>query len=190
MLMRRKSFDVLFATKTGMAELALNPTMWRSLFYFTISLGAFIGVCTNIAFSQQTLGIRFAILVGIILTKIVGMAIFGCFLHGLIDACGGGAGNVRGLLCILGFTALPFLVLTPVALLGVSLGGIWLLTLPLTMLFGCFWCVYLMIRAVEAVYLINFGRAAALVVFGFFLWLIVFLVPIYMFVRMIVISFF
>ena len=107
--MRRKSFDVLFATKTGMAELALNPTMWRSLFYFTISLGAFIGVCTNIAFSQQTLGIRFAILVGIILTKIVGMAIFGCFLHGLIDACGGGA--VICEVCFdMGFTAFTVLV--------------------------------------------------------------------------------
>lgn len=188
--MRRKSFDVLFATKAGMAELALNPTMWRSLFYFTISAGAFIGVCTNIVFSQQLLGVRFAILVGIILTKIVGITIFGCFLHGLIDACGGGSGNVRGLLCILGFTALPFLVLTPVALLGVKLGGLWLLLLPLTCFFGGLWCIYLMVRAVEAVYLIDFGRAVAIVVFGFFLWFIVFLVPIYMLIRMISISFF
>ncbi|MEA5091685.1 hypothetical protein SDC9_40083 [bioreactor metagenome] len=188
--MRRKSFDVLFETKTGMAELALNPTLWRSLFYFTISLGSFIGVCTNVIFSQQTLGIRFAVLVGILVIKAVGMTVFGCFLHGLIDAFGGGAGNVRGLLCILGFTALPFLVLTPAALLGVKLGGLWLLLLPLVMVFGGIWCVYLIIRAVEAVYLINFGRAAAIVVFGFSLWLIIFLVPLYMFVRMLALSFF
>lgn len=188
--MRRKSFDVLFATKSGMAELALNPTMWRSLFYFTISIGAFIGVCTNIVFSQQILEVRFAILVGIIITKIVGFAIFGCFLHGLIDACGGGSGNVRGLLCILGFTALPFLVLTPVVLLGVKLGGLWLILLPVAWLFGGIWCIYLIVRAVEAVYLINFGRAVAIVGFGFFLWLIVFLVPIYMFIRMLAISLF
>ena len=188
--MRRKSFDVLFATKAGMAELSLNPTMWRSLFYFTISAGAYIGVCTNIIFAQQVLGVRFAILLGIIVTKIVGLAIFGCFLHGLIDACGGGSGNVRGLLCILGFAALPFLVLTPVALLGVKLGGMWLLLLPMTWFFGGLWCIYLVVRAVEAVYLINFGRAAAIVLFGFFLWMLVFLVPIYMFIRMVAISFF
>ena len=86
--MRRKSFDVLFETKTGMAELALNPTLWRSLFYFTISLGSFIGVCTNVIFSQQTLGIRFAVLVGILVIKAVGMTVFGCFLHGHIAGIG------------------------------------------------------------------------------------------------------
>ena len=55
MVMRRKSFDVLFEPKLGMAELAKKPTMWRSLFYFVISMGAFIGVITNVIFAPDTL---------------------------------------------------------------------------------------------------------------------------------------
>ena len=85
--MRRKSFDVLFDTKNGMAWLADHPTMWRSLFYFVISLGAFLGVCTNVFFKEEYIGVRFAILIGMLVSKAIGMVFFACFLHGLIDLC-------------------------------------------------------------------------------------------------------
>ena len=71
MVMRRKSFDVLFEPKQGMAELVKKPTMWRSLFYFVISMGAFIGVITNVIFADQSIAVRFAILVGLLLIKLV-----------------------------------------------------------------------------------------------------------------------
>ena len=63
--MRRKSFDVLFEPKQGMVELAKKPTMWRSLFYFVISVGAFIGVITNVIFADQSIAVRFAVLAGL-----------------------------------------------------------------------------------------------------------------------------
>ena len=126
-----------------MSLLAQNPTLWRSLFYFVISIGAFTGVCTNIVFAEQELYIRLGILLGTLLFKLLLVVIFGCFLHGLIDACGGGSGNVKGLLCIMGFTTLPFLVLTPLALLAMRLGGWHLLILPLTCFLGCVWSAYL-----------------------------------------------
>lgn len=188
--MRRKSFDVLFDTKTGMTWLAEHPTMWRSLFYFVISTGAFIGVCTNVFFSQEYLGVRFAILVGILLVNLLGLIIFGCFLHGLIDLCGGGSGNVRGFLCILGFTTLPYLVFTPLALLAVRLGGLGLLSLPVTALAAFLWSLYLMMRAVEAVYLLDFKRSAIVVFFAFLLWLVILLLPGYLLVNMLDIAFF
>ena len=188
--MRRKSYNVLFETKAGMAEIAQHPTLWRSLFYFVISVGAFVGVCTNVVFSQQTLPVRIGILVGVLLVKILSMGIFGCFLHGLIDALGETAGNVRGLLCILGFTALPFLVLTPVALMSVKLGGWGLLVLPGICVIGILWSLYLIVRAVEAVYLIDFEKALAIVGLAISLCLIVVLLPMYVGVRLIVLNLF
>ena len=178
--MRRKSYDVLFATKAGMSWLAQHPTLWRSLFYFTISVGAFIGVCTNIVFSQQELFVRFAILVGVLLAKTLMIIVFGCFLHGLIDACGGGSGNVRGLLCIMGFTTLPFLVLTPLVLFAMRMGGAYFLVYPLACVLGYIWSAYLLVRAVEAVYLLNFGRSLIVVLFAFGLWFLMLGFPLYL----------
>ena len=178
--MRRKSFDVLFDTKSGMAWLADHPTMWRSLFYFVISLGAFLGVCTNVFFKEEYIGVRFAILIGMLVSKAIGMVFFACFLHGLIDLCGGGSGNIRGFLCILGFTTLPYLVFTPLALLAVKLGGLGLLSLPITYFAAFLWSLYLMMRAVEAVYLLDFLRSGIVVFFAFLLWFIMLALPIYL----------
>lgn len=188
--MRRKSFDVLFETKTGMAELALHPALWRSLLYFVISAGAFIGVCTNVLFAQQPLSVRAAILVGLLTVKIVAMLIFGCFLHGFIDACGDTGGNVKGLLCIMGFAALPFLLLTPLALMSVTLGGLWLLLLPFLVFIGTVWGFYLIVRAVEAVYLIAFSHAFAVALFAVCLWVLLLFAPMILGVRLLLLSFF
>ena len=188
--MRRKSFDVLFETRAGMAYLAQNPTLWRSLFYYVISVGAFVGVCTNIMFAQQYITVRIAILLAILIKCIIGMCIFGFFLHGLIDACGGGSGNVKGLLCILGFTGLPFLVLTPLSLLAARLGGMGIIVFPVALFIGCLWSLYLIIRAVEAVYLIKLKDSCAIVGFGILLWLIMLLLPIYLTIKVILLSIF
>ncbi len=188
--MRRKSFDVLFATKTGMGWVAQHPTLWRSLFYFVISMGAFTGVCTNIAFAQQYLWVRFAILVGVLLTHLLILIVFGCCLHGLIDAAGGGSGNVWGLLCIMGYTTLPFLVLTPLALMAMELGGVAYLVLPVACVVGYVWCVYLLMRAVEAVYLLNFGQAFVVVIFALLLWALMLFLPIYLGVHLLALTFF
>jgi hypothetical protein len=188
--MRRKSFDVLFATKAGMGWLAQHPTLWRSLFYFTISMGAFFGVCTNIAFAQQYILVRFGILVGVLLAQLIAFVVFGCCLHGLIDACGGGSGNVRGLLCIMGFTSLPFLVLTPLALMAMRLGGLAVLVLPLACIIGHIWWIYLMMRAVEAVYLLSFGQSCVVVIFALLLWALMLGLPIYLVVHFFTLTFF
>ena len=186
--MRRKSFDVLFEPKQGMAELAKKPTMWRSLFYFVISMGAFIGVITNVIFADQLIAVRFAILVGLLVIKLIALACYGCFLHGLSDICGAPGGDIRSFLCILGFTTLPYLVLTPIALLGVRFGGIWLLLIPITGLIGLAWWFFLVARALQVVYLINFFRAAAIVAFSLFLLMIILFMPFYLGTKMIVLK--
>lgn len=188
--MRRKSYNVLFETKAGMTEIAQHPALWRSLFYFTISAFSFVGVCTNVVFSQQDLAVRLGILVGLVVVNILLLGIFGLYLHGLIDALGETAGDVRGLLCILGYTALPFLVLTPVALMSVKLGGFFLVMLPLVVALGTVWGLYLIVRAVEAVYIINFGKALSIVLFALCLFFIVLFFPFYMGIRMVALSFF
>lgn len=43
-------------------------------------------------------------------------------LHGILETLGAMAGDAVGLICLLGYTTLPFLVMTPVALLGTKLG--------------------------------------------------------------------
>ena len=95
--------------------------------------------------AEQPLAVRFAVLAGILTVKIVALACYGCFLHGLSDICGAPGGDIRSFLCILGFTALPYLVLTPVALLGVRFGGLWLSLIPAAALAGLVWWFFLSI---------------------------------------------
>lgn len=45
--MRRKTFDVLFSTRDGMEMLVKEKCLWRSLWYFAMSIGLFCGVITN-----------------------------------------------------------------------------------------------------------------------------------------------
>ena len=60
--MRRKTFDVLFETRDGMRFLVQERCMWRSLWYFALSVGLFSGVVTNQLFLDQALSVRFAVI--------------------------------------------------------------------------------------------------------------------------------
>lgn len=60
--MRRKTFDVLFETRDGMRLLVQERCMWRSLWYFALSVGLFSGVVTNQLFLDQALSVRFAVI--------------------------------------------------------------------------------------------------------------------------------
>ena len=51
--MRRKTFDVLFSTRDGMEMLVKEKCLWRSLWYFAMSVGLFCGVTTNQLFLAQ-----------------------------------------------------------------------------------------------------------------------------------------
>lgn len=62
--MRRKTFDVLFETRDGMRLLVQERCMWRSLWYFALSVGLFSGVVTNQLFLDQALSVRFAVIGG------------------------------------------------------------------------------------------------------------------------------
>ena len=88
------------------------------------------------------------------------------------------AGDAVGLICLLGYTTLPFLVMTPVALLGTKLG---LPGMLLVVVGACItaklWMLYLLIRALQVVYLIDFKRSLATVAFSLLLLYIAFVLP-------------
>lgn len=63
--MRRKTFDVLFETRDGMRLLVQERCMWRSLWYFALSVGLFSGVVTNQLFLDQALSVRFAVIAAV-----------------------------------------------------------------------------------------------------------------------------
>lgn len=175
--MRRKTFDVLFEPGSGMAALVKQPCLWRSAFYFTISVGFFTGVTTNCWLLQQPLQLRFAIMLGVVLVAATALALYGFLLHGIMETFGALAGDPVGLICLLGYTTLPFLLLTPGALLAgkLGLGGLPLLG-ALTAI-GCVWMLYLLVRTLEAVYLIDSFRAAVALLFSLLLLYIVFVLP-------------
>ena len=75
----------------------------------------------------------------------------------------------RRLICLLGYTTLPFLMLTPVALLSTKLSFTGILVLAAAILAGLLWMVYLLVRSLQSVYLIDFKRALATVLFSFLL---------------------
>ena len=62
--MRRKTFDVLFSTRDGMEMLVKEKCLWRSLWYFTMSVGLFCGVITNQLFLEQPLSVRYFVYYG------------------------------------------------------------------------------------------------------------------------------
>lgn len=121
--MRRKTFDVLFETRDGMRLLVQERCMWRSLWYFALSVGLFSGVVTNQLFLDQALSVRFAVIAAAVSIAGVVLSMYGFLLHwdfgNFMEAM---AGDAVGLICLLGYTTLPFLVMTPVALLGTKLG--------------------------------------------------------------------
>ena len=175
--MRRKTFDVLFDTSAGMSLLVKQPCLWRSAFYFTLSVGFFTGVTTNCWLPGQELAVRFAIIIAVVVIAATALALYGFLLHGIMETFGALAGDPVALICLLGYTTLPFLVLTPGALLAGKLGWNGLPLLGVLLLVGCLWMLYLLVRALEAVYLIDYVRAGVTLLFSLLLMYIVFVLP-------------
>lgn len=103
---------------------------------------------------------------------------YGFLLHGILETLGAMAGDAVGLICLLGYTTLPFLVMTPVALLGTKLGlpGM-LVVVGAACITAKLWMLYLLIRALQVVYLIDFKRSLATVAFSLLLLYIAFVLP-------------
>ena len=175
--MRRKTFDVLFEPSTGMAVLVKQPCLWRSAFYFTLSVGFFTGVVTNSWLIEQSLQIRFAIIICTVLITATALSLYGFLIHGIMETFGALAGDPLGLICLLGYTTLPFLLLTPGALLAAKMGLGGLPLLGCIFLAGCLWMLYLLVRTLEAVYLVDGFRAAITLLFSLLLLYIVFVLP-------------
>lgn len=175
--MRRKTFDVLFDPGAGMAALVKQPCIWRSAFYFTLSVGFFTGVATNCWLIEQPLEVRFAIILATVLVAATALSLYGFLLHGIMETLGALAGDPVGLICLLGYTTLPFLLFTPGALLAGKLGLNGLPLLGALFLVGCLWMLYLLVRSLEAVYLVDAFRAGITVLFSLLLLYIVFILP-------------
>ncbi len=175
--MRRKTFDVLFDTKAGMTLLVKRPCLWRSGWYFTMSTGFFAGVVTNVWLLEQPLEVRFAIIIASVMILGTALTLYGFLLHGILETFGAVSGDPKGLICLLGYTALPFLLLTPVSLLAGKLGLAGLALLAVLIVIGFCWMLYLLMRSLEVVYLIDFKRSAVTVLFSLLLLYIVFVWP-------------
>lgn len=175
--MRRKTFEVLFEPGTGLTELVKQPSLWRSGYYFTLSVGLFTGVITNTLLLNQTLQFRFAMIAAVILITITALTLYGFLLHGILETFGAVSGDPVGLICLLGYTTLPFLLLTPAALMTSKMGMQGLPWLMLVIFLGCLWMLYLLVRSLEVVYIIDFLRASVTVLFSLLLLYIVFVLP-------------
>ena len=140
--MRRKSFDLLFETKEGMRLIAQERCMWRSFLYFLMSVGLFFGVITNKLCIEQTLAIRFALIIAVVTVSGVALSMYGFLLHGILETLGAAAGDAVGLICLLGYTTLPFLVLTPVALWGMQSGLSGIILILSAIFFAICWMLF------------------------------------------------
>ena len=105
------------------------------------------------------------------------LSMYGFLLHGILETLGAMAGDAVGLICLLGYTTLPFLVMTPVALLGTKLGLPGMLVVVGACITAKLWMLYLLIRALQVVYLIDFKRSLATVAFSLLLLYIAFVLP-------------
>lgn len=121
--------------------------------------------------------VRFGIIIATVLIAGTALTLYGFLLHGIMETFGALAGDPVGLICLLGYTTLPFLLLTPGALLAGRMGLNGLPLLGLLFLIGCLWMLYLLVRSLEAVYLVDAFRAGVTVVFSLFLLYIVFVLP-------------
>ena len=106
-----------------------------------------------------------------------------------METFGALAGDPVGLICLLGYTTLPFLLLTPGALLAGKMGWGGLPLLGGIFLVGCLWMLYLLVRSLEAVYLVDCLRAAVTLLFSLLLLYIVFVLPWQIAFRMVSLSF-
>lgn len=182
--MRRKTFDVLFDTKAGMTVLVKKPCLWRSAWYFAMSTGFFAGVATNVWLMEQPLGVRFAIIIASVMILGTALTLYGFLLHGILETFGAVSGDPKGLICLLGYTTLPFLLLTPVSLLAGKLGLAGLVLLAGIVATGFCWMLYLLMRSLEVVYLIDFKRSVVTVLFSLLLLYIVFIWPLQIMVNL------
>lgn len=160
-----------------MRLLVKERCMWRSLWYFTLSVGLFSGVVTNQLFLDQALSVRFAVIAAAVSIAGVVLSMYGFLLHGILETLGAMAGDAVGLICLLGYTTLPFLVMAPVALLGTKLGLPGILVVVGACITAKLWMLYLLIRALQVVYLIDFKRSLATVAFSLLLLYIAFVLP-------------
>lgn len=167
--MRQEVFSILFETKTGISQLVEKPCLWRSALYFLLSMALFTGVVTNTWLLKQPIEFRGAMVLSSLVFLTLGLFLYAMLLHGILETFGALAGDAKALVCVLGYTALPFLVLTPVALLAGKLG---LSGLPLLIgvtLVGFVWMQYLLIRTLEVVYIISVWQALGVVAFSLLL---------------------
>ncbi len=187
--MRRKTFDVLFENKTGMASLIEERSLWRSLWYFTLSVGLFSGVVTNQLFSEMDLGVRFALIATVVVITGVILCLYGFLLHGILETVGATSGDAISLICLLGYTTLPFLMFTPIALVSTKVGltGVFIFTIGF--LLACLWMLYLLMRALQVVYIIDSKRAISIVLFSLLLLYIAIIFPIQVLFKLTVLKF-
>ncbi len=174
--MRRKTFEVLFEPSTGMTEVAEQACLWRSASYFCMSTGFFWGVVINTYFSQQPLAVRGALILSVMLISAAILLLYGFIVHGIVETYGQ-TGNPVSFLCLLGYTALPFLILTPAALLASRYGMTGLPFLGLCFLAGVLWLLFLLVRSIQVVYIIDLPRAVGAVVLSLVLLYTVFGLP-------------
>ena len=183
--MRRKTFDVLFETNTGMGRLGSEHCLWRSGWYFFLSLGMFGGVVSNHLLAYMPLGVRLGVVLAVVLIVGVSLTMYGFLIHGIMETLGTTSGNPVALICLLGYTALPFLVLTPLALLSTRIGYDGILLFALVLLIGLLWMLYLFIRALQVVYIIDLTRAAAVVFFSLLLLYVAFVLPLHLLYKLV-----
>lgn len=175
--MRRKTFDIFFEPSLGLAAIVKQPSLWRSGFYFALSAGLFTGAITNTWLASWPLDARLAVVLGLVLVMATALILYGLLLHGIMEAFGALAGDAQGLICLLGYTALPLLLLTPEALLVAKMGIHGLPYLGLLILVGCVWTLCLLVLSLEAVYLVDRFRSAVAVLFSLLLLYIVIVLP-------------
>lgn len=147
------------------------------LVVFCLKRGSVQRRCNKSVVLDQTLSVRFAVIAAAVSIAGVVLSMYGFLLHGILETLGAMAGDAVGLICLLGYTTLPFLVMTPVALLGTKLGLPGMLVVVGACITAKLWMLYLLIRALQVVYLIDFKRSLATVAFSLLLLYIAFVLP-------------
>lgn len=147
------------------------------LVVFCLKRGSVQRRCNKSVVLDQALSVRFAVIAAAVSIAGVVLSMYGFLLHGILETLGAMAGDAVGLICLLGYTTLPFLVMTPVALLGTKLGLPGMLVVVGACITAKLWMLYLLIRALQVVYLIDFKRSLATVAFSLLLLYIAFVLP-------------
>ena len=147
------------------------------LVVFCLKRGSVQRRCNKSVVLDQTLSVRFAVIAAAVSIAGVVLSMYGFLLHGILETLGAMAGDAVGLICLLGYTTLPFLAMTPVALLGTKLGLPGMLVVVGACITAKLWMLYLLIRSLQVVYLIDFKRSLATVAFSLLLLYIAFVLP-------------